>query len=227
MSPEAVAEGLTYISEEKRARLHRFRHREDLLRGLGADLLLRSRIMDDLLMDNARIRFEYNAFGKPLLSGVSQYHFNVSHAGEWVACFVDSKPVGVDVERVQDFEEGIARSFFSEDEYRYVMEAGQYKEKRLRFYQVWTAKESYIKAVGQGLSLPLADFSVMSADGVEGHKRIGDEAWQLKSFDLSVYSDVNEVAYFLTTCCKPSVSGYEPECVDITQILTKLRSVNR
>ncbi|OCT11526.1 hypothetical protein A8709_07630 [Paenibacillus pectinilyticus] len=188
ISLEDVAEGLNYISEEKRARLHRFRRRGDLIRGLWADLLLRCTIIEDLHMDNAQIQFELNAYGKPRLSGVSDYHFNVSHAGEWVTCLVDSEPVGVDVEQVQAFDEGIAQSYFAQEEYRYVMEGADSEEKQQRFYQIWTAKESYIKAVGKGLSLPLQDFSVMTADGVEGVKWLGDEVWQFNSFKLDQHA---------------------------------------
>lgn len=225
ITPEAVTEGLTYISEEKRARLHRFRHREDLIRGLMADLLLRSRIIEDLHMDNASIRFELNSYGKPRLSGVSNYHFNVSHSGDWVVCLVDSDPVGVDVERVQAFEDGIARSFFAEDEYRFVLNGAQDKDKQLRFYQIWTAKESYIKAVGKGLSLPLTDFSVLISEGVEGLKLLGGEAWQLSSFELPRAQDTN--TYYLTTCCKPSAHVKGPERADANYILSTFRSVNR
>lgn len=215
------------MSKEKRARLNRFRHREDLIRGLMADLLLRSRIIEDLHMDNASIRFELNSYGKPKLSGVSNYHFNVSHSGDWVVCLVDNEPVGVDVERVQAFEEGIARSFFAEDEYRFVLEGAQDWERQLRFYQIWTAKESYIKAVGKGLSLPLTNFSVVTSEGVEGNKQLGGEPWQFSSFELDWPSGVNTNTYYVTTCCRSSSELKGPERVDIDQIITTLRSVNR
>jgi 4'-phosphopantetheinyl transferase len=227
ITPEVVTEGLTYLSQEKRARLHRFRHREDLIRGLMADLLLRSRIIEDLHMDNASIRFELNSYGKPRLSGVSNYHFNVSHSGDWVVCLVDNEPVGVDVERVQAFEEGIARSFFAEDEYRFVLEGAQERERQLRFYRIWTAKESYIKAVGKGISLPLTDFSVVTSEGVEGIKLLGGEAWQISSNELNWPSGVNTNTYYVTTCCRSSSEIKGPECVDVNQIITALRSVNR
>lgn len=220
ISEAIVEEGLGYISEEKRARLHRFRHRDDLLRGLWADLLLRSRIIEDLHMANADICFKVNAYGKPRLSGADNYHFNVSHAGEWVVCMVDSEPVGVDVEHVKTMDIAMARSFFAEEEYRYVMEAPQSKEQMQRFYHIWTAKESYIKAIGMGLSLPLSEFSVLTAEGVEGVKQLGGEAWQLQSYDM------DSEAYRLTACFKPTTEIHTVERMNINGILAALRSVN-
>jgi 4'-phosphopantetheinyl transferase len=221
ISEAVIAEGLGYISEEKRTRLHRFRHREDLLRGLWADLLLRSRIIEDLHMANADIRFELNAYGKPRLSGVNNYHFNISHAGEWVVCLMDSEPVGVDVELVKTMDMAVARSFFTEEEYRYIREAAQSRDQMQRFYHIWTAKESYIKAVGKGLSLPLQEFSVLTAEGVEGVKRLGGETWQLQSYDL------NSEAYSLTACFKPATELNEVVHVNTNRILETLRSANR
>jgi 4'-phosphopantetheinyl transferase len=228
---EMSEEGLRYISEEKRARLHRFRQREDLVRGLWADLILRSIITEELHLSNEQIQFEQNAYGKPHLSGVNNFHFNVSHAGEWVACLVDSEPVGVDVEHVQTFDEAIARSFFAAEEHRFIMEATDEQEKQLRFYQIWTAKESYIKAVGKGLSLPLNAFSVMTAEGVEGDKQLAGEAWRLKSLHLEAFANLSSQAlstpYLLTTCCKPGAKLNGLEQLTPNQILTKIRSVVR
>lgn len=171
-------------------------------------------------MSNADIRFELNAYGKPRLSGADNYHFNVSHAGEWVVCMVDSEPVGVDVEHVKAMDITMARSFFAEEEYRYVMESAQSKEQMQRFYHIWTAKESYIKAVGKGLSLPLQEFSVLTAEGVEGAKKLGGEAWQLQSYDLHTED------YKLTACFKPTMEIHEVERVNVNRILATLRSVN-
>lgn len=215
----SLAELLSFTSEEKRAKLQKFHRQDDLLRGLWADLLLRKLIIEDHQVSNSQIRFEFNPYGKPQLWGVDNYHFNVSHSGKWVACLLDREPVGVDVEQIQSFDEAVARSFFAEEEYRFIMEASDNPEKQQRFYQVWTAKESYIKARGKGLSIKLDSFSVMTSEGVEGLKRIGGEEWRIKSFLI-------DSAYSLTTCYKATSTWANGEIVASQQIIECLRSVN-
>ncbi|MZQ84026.1 4'-phosphopantetheinyl transferase superfamily protein [Paenibacillus sp. 5J-6] len=214
-----LTELLSYTSEEKRAKLQRFLRKEDVLRGIWADLLVRKVIMADLHLVNSQIRFIHNEYGKPRLHGVADYHFNLSHSGKWVGCLVDSQPVGLDVEHIQPFDEAIARSFFAEEEYRFIREAPTHLGKQSRFYQVWSAKESYIKALGKGLSLKLDSFSVLSDDGVEGRKWIGGEAWQLRLCDI-------DKDYTIVACYKPDSAWQGTEKVEPRHIVQYLRSVN-
>lgn len=217
---EAIApltELLSYTSEEKRAKLQRFLRKEDMLRGIWADLLARKVIIDDLHLPNSQIRFVHNEYGKPRVDGVADYHFNLSHSGKWVGCLVDSQPVGLDVEHIQPFDEGIARSFFAEEEYRFIREAPTHLDKQTRFYQVWSAKESYIKALGMGLSLKLDSFSVVSDGSIEGTKRIGGEAWQLRLGDI-------DKDYTLVSCYKPDSAWHGMEQVEPRHIIKCLRS---
>ncbi|MED5018399.1 4'-phosphopantetheinyl transferase superfamily protein [Paenibacillus chibensis] len=100
------------------------------------------------------IRGEY---GKPSLKGYPNFHFNVSHAGDWVVCAVSTEgPIGVDVERIGKAEPEVAHMCFSHKEY----EEWRGLPDRMRdesFYERWTLKESYLKAIGRGLSIPLTD----------------------------------------------------------------------
>ena len=76
------------------------------------------------------------------------------------------REIGVDVEQVRrDFDlEGIARRFFSAHEQQQL--AGLADEKKPEaFFRCWTRKEAYIKATGEGLSLPLHQFDVSIAAG--------------------------------------------------------------
>ncbi|MBE7897104.1 4'-phosphopantetheinyl transferase [Paenibacillus jamilae] len=146
------------VSLEKQHKLDRFLHREDALRGLYADVLLRWLVCRQLKIPNASLQFTYNAFGKPSLLNAPAFHFNVSHSGKWVVCAIDDHPLGIDIEQLRPIDFEVGRVCFSDTEYDALMQ--QDAESRLSyFYDLWTLKESFVKAEGQGLTLPLKSFS--------------------------------------------------------------------
>jgi 4'-phosphopantetheinyl transferase len=110
------------------------------------------------------ITFAYNAFGKPDLGPVfgSRLTFNLSHsAGLALIAIAADSNVGVDLECIRaqcDYAE-IARRFFSavEIDHLHALPSHLYAE---AFFNCWTKKEAYLKARGEGLSIPLNSFSV-------------------------------------------------------------------
>lgn len=111
--------------------------------------------------------------GKPYLDG-NPLHFNISHSGEYMAIGIHNKlSLGVDIECMQprDFV-GLANHSFSKMEIEQVLSV-EPVDRALVFYRIWCQKEAFIKQNGQGLSYPLADFSVNSSDkgGIEWIKR--------------------------------------------------------
>jgi len=176
---------LSFVSEEKKQRLVRFLRREDLIRGLIGDLLVRKIVSETFVLPVKDIEFHTNEYGKPCLSTpMHSFHFNISHSGDWVVCATDGKPVGIDVERIQEIDLQIARHFFAPEEYEFIETATDKHQSRARFYTVWTAKESYIKAIGKGLSLPLNSFSTVRDGNVEGLRLFDQCTWYLKTYYL-------------------------------------------
>lgn len=147
-----------HIPEETIKRLLRFRKWEDAERTLMGEILIRTIAREKLKISHQDIRFDKNEYHKPFLKNVPHFHFNLSHAGEWVVCAVDEVPVGVDIEKIQPIDLSIAKRFFSKLEHDDLM-AKPHQEKIDYFYVLWTLKESYVKAKGEGLSIPLHSFS--------------------------------------------------------------------
>ena len=149
---------------EKQERISRFRIREDAIRSLVGDILVRTVICRRLRIKNSDITLSKNEYGKPFLKDRKDCHFNLSHSGKWVVCAVDNRPVGIDVEKVNKVDLNIARRFFTSEEYD-DLKSMKAEEQALYFFDLWTLKESYIKAAGGGLSIPLDSFSFKIANG--------------------------------------------------------------
>lgn len=109
--------------------------------------------------------FAANEFGRPYISAPAQaqgVYFSLSHTDGLLALAVSTHDeVGLDVEdtqRLSDFT-GIARNYFSPAEWQ-AIEPLQGEAQRNQFFAIWTLKEAYMKALGQGLSAGLEAFSI-------------------------------------------------------------------
>ncbi|WP_410985596.1 4'-phosphopantetheinyl transferase family protein [Bacillus cereus] len=155
---------LSFISEEKKRRLKRYIKKEDAYRTLLGDVLIRSVICDKYGLSNTNIEFENNEYGKPGLKGFNNLFFNISHSADWIVCVVDGNSVGIDIEKVGSIEYENIIQFFSDEEKK-VLNLKESTEKEEYFYDLWTLKESYVKAIGKGLSIPLNSFGIIKTGG--------------------------------------------------------------
>lgn len=86
--------------------------------------------------------------GKPYFKDHPEWHFNLSHSGEFALCALSDAPVGVDIEVIRPRKEGLpAYSFKGENYERYLALGGDWEA----FYTLWTEVESIIKYTGEGL----------------------------------------------------------------------------
>ncbi|QQZ39510.1 4'-phosphopantetheinyl transferase superfamily protein [Pseudomonas sp. SK3(2021)] len=105
--------------------------------------------------------FASNAWGKPaIVAPGAPMAFNLSHTEGLVTLALTlENSVGIDVEsRQRTTDTDLAERFFSASEVRYLSSLPT-AERASAFISLWTLKEAYIKACGQGLSIPLDSFS--------------------------------------------------------------------
>jgi 4'-phosphopantetheinyl transferase len=158
------------LSPEERARAERFHFARDRQRFVGARGLLRGLLGRYLGIEPAALQFAYGPRGKPSLmaeGGPGRLRFNVSHSGGLaLLAFAWGRELGVDIEweRPVPEAESIARSHFSPHE-RAALSRLAPAERSRAFFRCWTRKEAFIKATGDGLSLPLDVFDVTLAPG--------------------------------------------------------------
>lgn len=101
------------VSNEKKERIKRLLNSCSVNRTLIGDLLIRSLICQKYKINNEEIRFKYNEYGKPFVEKFSDFHFNLSHSGEWVVCTTANFNVGIDIEKISEIEAlKLAKEFF-------------------------------------------------------------------------------------------------------------------
>lgn len=90
----------------------------------------------------------YGEFGKPYLLDYPEVHFNISHSGQFVACAVADRPVGVDVQMIAEYRSNAAGRVCSEVELAEIVASGN---PTAEFTKLWTRKEAYIKWTGESI----------------------------------------------------------------------------
>ena len=129
---------------------------ENLLLG---EALARRMICERIGETPENLEFGRSTHGKPFLRGRDDVHFNISHSGDFIACALSPAPIGIDVQTLVPANLKVAKRFFTEDEYNYIVE----EDSSARFCRVWTMKESYVKYLGSGISaMPLRSFDVFN-----------------------------------------------------------------
>jgi len=158
------------LSLEERIRAKRFYFERDRKRFIIRRGILRTILGFYLNVDPSRIEFRYGENGKPALADTyskGTIRFNLSHSNGFVIFAFDrDNEIGVDIEEIRDIYEmdHISQRFFSETEDAVFRTLPENKKKKA-FFNCWTRKEAFIKAIGDGLSLPLDKFDVSLAPG--------------------------------------------------------------
>ena len=170
LPPAGLAALHRVISDDERSRAGRFRfevHRDRFIAGRGIQRLLLARYLG---ADPAGLRYRLAHHGKPSLDApwdAADLRFNVSNAEDGLLVAVTTgRELGVDLEAVRALgdRDEVARRFFSAPEVE-VYDAVPEGERDAAFFTCWTRKEAYIKALGEGLSMPLDCFDVTLRPG--------------------------------------------------------------
>lgn len=202
------------LNEAEREQEKRFHFARDRRRYLVTRALVRSVLSRYEPIEPQRWCFTNNAYGRPEIvdeqarnRGLS---FNISHTHSLIALGVTRHcSLGVDVEnfRAREVSLDVANRYFAPPEVEALNQLPA-DEQQYRFFEYWTFKESYIKARGMGLSLPLDKFSFHYPDetavGLTIDPELGDDAsrWELWQFRPD--------AEYLMAVCAERVDAQSP-----------------
>ncbi len=170
-NPSLLARYSTLMTPEESAKQSRYHFEKDRHQALVTRALVRTVLSKYAPISPEDWRFDKGERDKPEIQPpkhieIPRLRFNLSHAKNFIVCGVTlEKDLGVDVEYCQRDNDvlGIADRFFSPTEVKELFSLPENKQ-RSRFFDYWTLKESYIKACGMGLAIPLDDFSFSIID---------------------------------------------------------------
>lgn len=170
LAAEALGKLNRTLSKDERDRAERFRFPRDRDRFIAGRGLLREILGHYLDEKPTALKFDYGSYGKPGLRGQGSPNgifFNISHSeGLGLYAVGRGREIGVDVEKIRKdisiYE--IAKHHFSSNEFTVLKSLSQ-NDQAEAFFNCWTRKEAYIKALGTGLSLSLDKFDVSLAPG--------------------------------------------------------------
>jgi 4'-phosphopantetheinyl transferase len=201
------------LADKERKREASFQFEKDRVRYRATRVLVRTVLSKYLTLPAESWSFSENAYGRPAIANETpearSISFNVAHSGKVIVLAVTkTAEIGVDVECIErdHVPIEIADRFFSSTEVA-SLRALPKKAQLRRFFEYWTLKESYLKARGLGLSLPLDQVSfdleiagAISFRAESDHDRTGWRFWQAEYF-----------GEYLVSICAESMGEQMPE----------------
>lgn len=134
---------------------------------------------------------------KPYLEGESGIYFNISHTSGLVACAINTQEIGIDVEYIRPYDRRLMHRICTEEEIAYIDGGNRVGEqiKSERFFRLWTLKESYLKAIGRGLAVPMKEVSFI-LDGSDTEQITSNvPGWTFRQFRFAN-------RYLVSLCCR-------------------------
>jgi 4'-phosphopantetheinyl transferase len=162
------------LSTDERERASRFLATYDRDRFIAARGLLRTILSEYQHFAPQEIAFHYNEYGKPSMrreENIRGLEFNLAHSEDALLIGITHhRKIGVDIERIYpdgNFSQRVKRFFTPEEQAAFNNLPPL--EQRKAWFQTWTIKEAYLKAVGTGLTQPLKTVAV---EALEWHTEI-------------------------------------------------------
>jgi 4'-phosphopantetheinyl transferase len=165
VSGEQVSLLSQLLSETERIRADRYHFPIDRRRFIVRHGALRILIGRYLSIGPKQIKYHVNRYGKPFIENSSQeisLLFNLSYSNQMVLyAFTRGRRIGVDIEFMKSIPDmdAVAHNLFSSKE-KAEISALPACQRQEAFYKCWTQKESFVKALGDGLSRRLDQFDV-------------------------------------------------------------------
>jgi 4'-phosphopantetheinyl transferase len=188
------------LEESELQKLSRIIRQED------KNIFLTSQVMKKIICGQylkyppEEVSFAYTENNKPFVSDKADFHFNISHSGNWLVLIFSRNPCGVDVEKIQpDFNfDGVMKLTYHPDEIGYVQWS---PDQHKAFFRIWAIKESFLKATGVGLIDNLSDLNMMKNSTLLENPN----PWKIQSFII-------DGGYWCSICFKsqnPKINFYE------------------
>lgn len=165
-----------YLSDKRIEKVERLKKTKQKAQSIGAELLLRHAV-GQITGNISNVKWDTDENGKLYLTECDGIYVNLSHSGDYAVCAVSDVPVGADIQHCRECDMKMANRFFTAEEAEFINKS---TDKNSAFFEIWTKKESFVKAIGKGLAIPLNSFSVL-ADKIE----YGGDVYRFKEYAIS------------------------------------------
>lgn len=184
-----IEKALTIVPEIRKQKALNLSLEKDQKLSLGAYLLL-IKALKLHHFDALKYEFYYNEKGKPELKGLP-INFSISHSGNYVAIALSKDPIGVDIQEIREIDDKLIGYVLNDAEISLIN-----KDNKLNsFFEIWTAKEAYLKYIGIGLEKTLKSIDITNKksllkhiDAINGYKICvckSEKMLKYKLFNLS------------------------------------------
>lgn len=188
---------LKLLSPYRQQKIALLKHAKDRNRSLGAGIAL-DHALETYGLKEKSIEYEFGEWGKPSLKYQPNIYFSLSHSGDYAICSIGDKAIGNDIELIKHGRLKVADRFFAKEELDWMYAESDEEEITQRMFRIWTMKESFLKATGKGISLPLGDFAVI-VDEDKDKIRV-KHSYNAKFYHMKEYADID--GYRVAVCCE-------------------------
>lgn len=140
-----------FLNDKDRKNFEKYRHPE-VKKEKIASLYLKKKYIKNYYIDEN---------GKPM---AEDKYFNISHSHGLIVLIVDEVPVGIDVELIRKYDDGLKNFISSEEEKEFIKD-------NQSFFEVWTNKEALVKAAGLGIKEDIKTIPSLPINGTREYKR--------------------------------------------------------
>lgn len=165
---------LPTVSRARQEKVKRRRGEAGQAASLGAGMLLRWALHRRNILEDETVTDEW---GKPWVKACPSLYMSLSHSGDYVVCALGDQSLGVDIQKIGPVRENVLQKCYSEEEQRIIQQV-QGRDKERFFAWIWAQKESYMKAVGKGLAIPMKAFRICYSQMIID----SDTRWMLRTW---------------------------------------------
>ena len=195
-----IDKNLKDISVYRQEKLNKIKPILSKKQSLGAELLLNFAAKENFPDISLPLNIKIEQLGKPYCDELP-FFFSLSHSGNFSACTICEKEIGLDIQKPSVYKENILKRQFSVSEQEYIENA---EDKNKAFTKLWSMKESYIKALGTGLHTALNSFSVWPQAIIKSES---SEIYNIQSYCIEDYWF--SVCVFSSDCNLPLIKKIE------------------
>lgn len=184
------------LDSSRRDKVKRLRHEGERQRSVCAGLLLRHAFLQRGYTKEEWDKVEVieGEYGKPYIKGYSDFHYSLSHSGDWAVCACDDTPIGVDIQEMRHWSMSLAKRFFANEEYMRLKELYEVDMEKCTeyFYKMWASKESVVKLSGRGIGEGVAH--LITDSDFKGIINVKDNLHR----NIRIYSEIQ--GYIISLC---------------------------